>query len=239
MGSPAGLRLSRRRHQRPPGGVARADDQPQFVQARHEEMAAFAASGTPSSAAGSASASPPAGRGDPSAERPVRREARPRPGGRDRRSDRPHRDGRLATSRRSTCQRCSRMSPATICRVSVPEQLPNAARPGHPHRPSAARADRVIIPADVQELAVPTARRTPSRWCRPASSSTRAAAVPDDAAIARAADLLNAGTKVAVLIGQGARGARRRGDARSPTCSAPASRKRCWARMCCPTSSRG
>ena len=66
----------------------RATDDPQFVQARHEEMAAFEAvgfakfSGTCRGVRGDQRA----GR-DPSAQRAVRRETRPRPGGRHRRAD--------------------------------------------------------------------------------------------------------------------------------------------------------
>ena len=64
----------------------------------------------------------------------------------------------------------------------------------------------VIIPADVQELdySAPTHafKMVPSslgvEWPNLA---------PDDAAVRRAADVLNAGSKVAMLVGSGARGA--------------------------------
>jgi pyruvate dehydrogenase (quinone) len=92
--------------------------------------------------------------------------------------------------------------------VTVPEQLPNvldrAIRVALAERAPTA----LIIPADVQELEysapghafkmVPSSVGTD--WPVPA---------PHDAAIARAAEVLNAGSKVAILAGQGARGARR------------------------------
>ena len=64
----------------------------------------------------------------------------------------------------------------------------------------------VIVPSDVQELeyaAPPHAfKMVPSSL-----DQTWAAPVPDADDLERAADLLNAGSKVAVLVGQGARGA--------------------------------
>ncbi|OBB35700.1 thiamine pyrophosphate-requiring protein [Mycobacterium sp. 852002-51961_SCH5331710] len=90
--------------------------------------------------------------------------------------------------------------------VTVPEQLPNvidrAIRVAlSEHAPTA-----VIIPSDVQELEYSPPKHAfkmvPSSlgidWPTPA---------PDDAAIARAAEVLNAGEKVAILVGAGARGA--------------------------------
>jgi pyruvate dehydrogenase (quinone) len=91
--------------------------------------------------------------------------------------------------------------------VTVPEQLPNvldrAVRVAQAERAPTA----LIIPADVQELdyAAPehAFKMVPSSlgtdWPTP---------VPDHDAVGRAADVLNAGTKVAILAGQGARGAR-------------------------------
>jgi pyruvate dehydrogenase (quinone) len=90
--------------------------------------------------------------------------------------------------------------------VTVPEQLPNvldrAMRTAMARRAPTA----VIIPADVQELEyvapAHAMKMVPSsmgiEW--PTTS-------PDDEAIRRAAELLNAGERVAMLVGQGARGA--------------------------------
>ena len=92
--------------------------------------------------------------------------------------------------------------------VTVPEQLPNvldrAIRTAIAERAPTA----LIIPSDVQELdySAPTHafKMVPSslgvEW--PVTS-------PDDEAILRAAEILNSGRKVAILTGQGARGARR------------------------------
>ncbi|WP_030935451.1 thiamine pyrophosphate-requiring protein [Streptomyces sp. NRRL B-24720] len=91
--------------------------------------------------------------------------------------------------------------------VTVPEQLPNvidrAMRTAYSRRTVTA----VIIPADVQELdySPPTHafKMVPSSLGMSAS-----APVPADEDLARAAEVLNAGEKVAMLVGQGARGAR-------------------------------
>src|SRR3954471_11218877 len=90
--------------------------------------------------------------------------------------------------------------------VTVPEQLPNvldrAIRTAYARRCPTA----IIIPGDVQELdySAPTHefKMVPSSLDR--SDST---AIPTDDALRKAADILNAGDKPAVLIGQGASGA--------------------------------
>src|SRR5258707_15782578 len=66
----------------------RADDRPQFIQTRHEEMAAFAAAGYAkfSGRVGVCMATSGTGSASP-AQRSVRRQARPRARGRDRRPD--------------------------------------------------------------------------------------------------------------------------------------------------------
>ena len=92
--------------------------------------------------------------------------------------------------------------------VTVPEQLPNvldrAIRTAQAERAPTA----VIIPADVQEL--PYSAPTHAFKMVPSSIGTAwPVPAPDDEAILRAADILNAGSKVAILAGQGARGARR------------------------------
>lgn len=91
--------------------------------------------------------------------------------------------------------------------VTVPEQLPNvldrAIRTAYARRAPTA----VIIPGDVQELdySAPTHefKMVPSSLDR--SSWT---AIPSQESLERAAEVLNSGDKVAVLVGQGARGAR-------------------------------
>ncbi|MGW3078310.1 thiamine pyrophosphate-requiring protein [Kitasatospora sp. NPDC001132] len=92
--------------------------------------------------------------------------------------------------------------------VTVPEQLPNVL--DRAMRTAAARrtVTAVIVPADVQELdysppehafkMVPSSLGDP-RWT----------VVPQEEELHRAAEVLNSGRKVAMLVGQGARGARR------------------------------
>ncbi|MFH8897181.1 thiamine pyrophosphate-requiring protein [Streptomyces coeruleorubidus] len=91
--------------------------------------------------------------------------------------------------------------------VTVPEQLPNvldrAIRTAYARRCPTA----IIIPGDVQELdySPPTHefKMVPSSLDR--SSWT---AIPSDDSVRRAAGILNSGDKVAILVGQGAAGAR-------------------------------
>jgi pyruvate dehydrogenase (quinone) len=92
--------------------------------------------------------------------------------------------------------------------VTVPEQLPNvldrAIRTALAERAPTA----IIIPSDVQEL--PYSPPTHAFKMVPSSIGVDwPVGVPGDDAIARAADVLNSGGKVAILAGQGARGARR------------------------------
>jgi pyruvate dehydrogenase (quinone) len=91
--------------------------------------------------------------------------------------------------------------------VTVPEQLPNvldrAIRVALTERAPAA----IIIPADVQELEY----SAPTHAFKMVPSSIGLdwpTTVPADDAITRAAEVLNAGSKVAILAGSGARAAR-------------------------------
>ena len=91
--------------------------------------------------------------------------------------------------------------------VTVPEQLPNvidrAMRTAYAKRTVTA----VIVPADVQDLEY----SAPTHEFKMVPSSlgmTSYAPVPAAADTARAAEVLNEGEKIAILIGQGARGAR-------------------------------
>jgi pyruvate dehydrogenase (quinone) len=92
--------------------------------------------------------------------------------------------------------------------VTVPEQLPNVLDRAI-RTAVASRAPTVlIIPSDVQELEY----SAPSHAFKmvPSSLGTEwPVTSPDDEAILRAAEVLNSGRKVAILAGQGARGARR------------------------------
>nr|WP_271209757.1 thiamine pyrophosphate-requiring protein [Rhodococcus wratislaviensis]GLK34504.1 thiamine pyrophosphate-requiring protein [Rhodococcus wratislaviensis] len=90
--------------------------------------------------------------------------------------------------------------------ITVPQQLPNvldrAIRVAITQRAPTA----LIIPADVQELDY----SPPTHEFKMVPSSIGIdwpTITPDDQAVARAAEILNAGSKVALLVGQGARGA--------------------------------
>src|ERR1700733_2342703 len=92
--------------------------------------------------------------------------------------------------------------------VTVPEQLPNvldrAIRTAIAERAPTA----LIIPADVQELEY--SAPTHEFKMVPSSLGTSWPVIaPDDHAVMSAAEVLNSGSKVAILAGQGARGARR------------------------------
>lgn len=91
--------------------------------------------------------------------------------------------------------------------VTVPEQLPNvidrAVRTAYARRTVTA----VIIPADVQELDY-TPPKHAFKMVPSSLGMADYAPVPAQPAIADAAKVVNAGEKVAILIGQGARGAR-------------------------------
>ncbi|MEV6380768.1 thiamine pyrophosphate-requiring protein [Streptomyces sp. NPDC051773] len=91
--------------------------------------------------------------------------------------------------------------------VTVPEQLPNvldrAIRTAYARRAPTA----VIVPGDVQELEY--SAPTHEFKMVPSSLGGEAwTAVPSAESVERAAEILNAGDKVAILIGQGAAGAR-------------------------------
>ncbi|WP_030567503.1 thiamine pyrophosphate-requiring protein [Streptomyces aureocirculatus] len=91
--------------------------------------------------------------------------------------------------------------------VTVPEQLPNVLDRAMRTAMARRTVTAVIIPGDVQELDY-SAPEHAFKMVPSSLGMARYAPVPADPDIERAADLLNAGEKVAVLIGQGARGAR-------------------------------
>lgn len=91
--------------------------------------------------------------------------------------------------------------------VTVPEQLPNvldrAIRTAVGQRAPTA----IIIPADVQELDYSPPEHAFKMV--PSSVGTSWPAIsPDDEGVRKAAEILNSGEKIAMLVGQGARGAR-------------------------------
>ena len=91
--------------------------------------------------------------------------------------------------------------------VTVPEQLPNVLDRAVRTATARRTVTAVIIPADVQQLTY-TPPRHAFKMVPSSLGLAHYAPVPTDDEIARAAEVLNAGKRVAILIGQGARGAR-------------------------------
>ena len=88
---------------------------------------------------------------------------------------------------------------------TVPQQLPNLIDRAIRVALSEGAPTAIIVPSDVFELTY----EPPGHAFKQVPSSLglcAARVVPDDAAVRQAADLLNAGHKVAMLVGQGARG---------------------------------
>ena len=187
----------------------RADNKPQFVQARHEEMAAFEAVGYAKFTGGLGVCMATSGPGaihllnglyDAKLDHVpvvaiVGQTSRSAMGGSY------QQEVDLLTLFKDVASDYVQM-------VTVPEQLPNvldrAIRVALAERAPTA----IIIPSDVQELAysAPTHafKMVPSSIGVDWSTTTA-----DDRGIAKAAEILNAGSKVAILAGQGARGARK------------------------------
>ncbi|HEU4330150.1 MAG TPA: thiamine pyrophosphate-requiring protein [Lapillicoccus sp.] len=90
--------------------------------------------------------------------------------------------------------------------VTVPEQVPNVLDRAMRIAVAERTVTAVIIPSDVQELEY----TPPAHEFKMVPSSldlTMALPVPASSDLQRAADVLNAGEKVAILVGQGSRGA--------------------------------
>jgi len=189
------------------GAFSRAGDEPRFIQARHEEMAAFEAVGFAkfSGKVGICTAT-----SGPGAIHLLN-------GLYDAKLDHVPVVAILGQTNRSAMggsyqQEVDLLSlfkdvaSDYVQMVTVPEQIPNvldrAIRIALTRRVPTA----VIVPNDVQELDY----SPPEHAFKMVPSSldvTTPSAVPDGAALRRAADVLNAGSKVAILVGQGARSA--------------------------------
>ncbi|MGW5701891.1 thiamine pyrophosphate-requiring protein [Amycolatopsis japonica] len=94
-----------------------------------------------------------------------------------------------------------------LVEVNVPEQLPNALDRALRTAIAQRAPTALIIPADLQEETY----RPPQHEFKHVPSSPpdhpRASVIPPSDEVARAAEVLNAGEKVAILVGQGARNA--------------------------------
>ncbi|GAB3348700.1 thiamine pyrophosphate-requiring protein [Amycolatopsis echigonensis] len=186
----------------------KADNQPRFVQARHEEMAAFSAVGYAkfSGAVGvcMATSGPGAihllnGLYDAKLDHVpvvaiVGQTARTAMGG--------------SYQQEVELQALYRDVANEYCiEVNVAEQLPNALDRAFRVAQASRTPTALIIPADLQEEPY----EPPQHAFKQMPSSPPGTAwpnpVPAEPAISEAADVLNAGEKVAILVGQGARGA--------------------------------
>ena len=218
----------------------RAKNEPQFVQARHEEMAAFEAVGYAKFSGNVGVCMATCG---PGAIHLLN-------GLYDAKLDHvpvvaivgqtePLRDGRLLPAGGRPAQPLQGRVPASTCRWSpCPEQLPNLID----RAIRIALAERaptcIIIPSDVQELRLRGARarvqdgplQPRDRLARPPRPTTRRSA--------RRPRSSTPGARWRILVGQGARGARAEVDQVADLLGAGVA-KACWARTCCPTSCRG
>lgn len=190
------------------GAWGRAGNQPAFVQARHEEMAAFEAvgyakfSGRPGVCA--ATSGPGAihllnGLYDALLDHVpvvaiVGQTKRSAMGGSY------QQEVDLNTLFKDVCHQF-------VQTAMVPEQFPNLIDRAFRVAMSERVPTCIIVPSDVQELPY----EPPGHEFKMVPSSLGLqwpTLAPDDGAVRRAAEILNAGTKVAILVGQGARGAR-------------------------------
>jgi pyruvate dehydrogenase (quinone) len=189
------------------GAFSRADDQPRFIQARHEEMSAFEAVGYAKFSGQVAVCMATSGPGavhllnglyDAKLDHVpvvaiVGQTARSAMGG----------------SYQQEIDLLSLFKDVAsdyVQMVTVPQQLPNVIDRAIRIAMSRRAPTAVIIPSDVQELEY----TPPAHAFKEVPSSLGISwptVLPDDEAVRRAADLLNAGSRVALLVGQGARGA--------------------------------
>jgi pyruvate dehydrogenase (quinone) len=187
----------------------RADNKPQFVQARHEEMAAFEAVGYAKFTGGLGVCMATSG---PGAIHLLN-------GLYDAKLDHVPVVAIVGQTSRSAMggsyqQEVDLLSlfkdvaSDYVQMVTVPKQLPNVLDRAIRFALAERAPTAIIIPSDVQELAysAPTHafKMVPSSLGVDWSTTTA-----DDRGIAKAAEILNAGSKVAILAGQGARGARK------------------------------
>jgi pyruvate dehydrogenase (quinone) len=186
---------------------SRADDQPRFIQARHEEMAAFEAVGFAKFGSKPAVCMATSG---PGAIHLLN-------GLYDAKLDHVPVVAIVGQTNRTAIggnyqQEVDLISlfkdvaSDYVHMVTVPEQIPNVIDRAFRIAMSRRAPTAIIIPNDVQELDY----EPPTHEFKmvPSSLGTSWPSVlPDDEGIRAAADLLNSGSKVAMLIGQGARGA--------------------------------
>ncbi|MDA2812855.1 thiamine pyrophosphate-requiring protein [Nocardiopsis sp. RSe5-2] len=186
----------------------RADDHPRFIQARHEELAAFEAVGYAkfSDRVGVCAAT-----SGPGAVHLLN-------GLYDAKLDhvpvvaivgQTHRESMGGSMQQEVDLHALYKDVAAhyLAEVNVPQQLPNVLDRAMRIASTRRTVTAVIIPADVQELDYePPAhafKAVPGTLGAPESAT-----VPDHGELRRAAEVLNSGHRVAIMVGQGARGAR-------------------------------
>jgi len=123
-----------------------------------------------------------------------------------------------------------------LVEVNVSEQLPNAIDRAFRTAMTRRAPTVVIIPSDLQTENYRPPEHASTQVPSSPPGLSAGIAVPAEEDVAHAAEILNAGTKVAILVGQGHAKPPPR-YRRSPTSSARAWPKRCWARTCSPTTS--
>ncbi|KFU77077.1 pyruvate dehydrogenase (quinone) [Amycolatopsis lurida] len=94
-----------------------------------------------------------------------------------------------------------------LVEVNVPEQLPNALDRALRTAIAQRAPTALIIPADLQEETYQPPRHEFKHVPSSPPDHPRASVIPPSEEVARAAEVLNAGEKVAILLGQGARNA--------------------------------
>lgn len=216
----------------------RAGDKPQFVQARHEEMSAFEAVGFAKFSGGFGVCVATSGPGavhllnglyDAKLDHVpvvaiVGQTERSAMGG----SYQQEID--LISLFKDVCSEYVQM-------CTVPQQLPNLIDRAIRIALSEGCPTCIIVPSDVFELKY----EAPAHAFKQVPSSlglSPARMGADEDAVRAAADLLNAGEKVAMLVGQGARGCV--GElTQVADLLGRVPRKPCWARTCCPTTCPG
>ena len=186
----------------------RADDQPRFIQSRHEEMSAFEAVGFAkfSSKVGVCMAT-----SGPGAVHLLN-------GLYDAKLDHVPVVAIVGQTNRSAMGGSYQqeidlhtlfkdVTDGQVQTVTVPEQLPNVLDRAMRWATARRQPTAIIIHADVQELEY----EPPGHEFKMVPSSlgiSRATVAPDEEDLDRAAEVLNAGSKVAILVGAGGRGAR-------------------------------
>jgi pyruvate dehydrogenase (quinone) len=184
----------------------RAGDDPQFVQARHEEMAAFEAVGFAKFGGGLGVCAATSGPGaihllnglyDAKLDHVpvvaiVGQTARSAMGGSY------QQEVDLLTLFKDVCSDYVQM-------CTVPEQLPNLVDRAIRVAASAQAPTCLVFPSDVLELEY-TAPGHAFKQVPSSLGMSDAVLCPSEAGVREAADILNAGEKVALLVGQGARG---------------------------------